>query len=171
MASLIYYLELQKQFGNPVFSNLYFQELGFYKYSYNKNEILYQCDSTKKLFEKFILHPLVFWKLEVVFGSYTILVDYVTNISTHPTECINYLTYRNKYFIHDPSLILDRGFFLQYYNFNEGRLKFLEETKIIKELRYKNDLLEFLNMYNFKHNFFTLQITSNISVPKILKLL
>ena len=167
MLDLCHYFDLRQQFGAPVFTNLYFNNIGFYKYKYSLNVIDYNCKHTHE-FKNLIRHPLIFWNVELKFNStHTIFVDYITNTTTHPTKNLSFLSYGNKFFVHNPSLVLNKGFFTLYFDFKVSKLNFDEEMQIIRESTYKNDLLHFLNKDSYNNKIITLQDNNNGCIPKI----
>ena len=134
MVNLIYYLELRDSFSHPINIDLKLNSIGFFDYKYNINIIQYDDYITKRLFYSFTQHPLIYWDLIIYFKGIGFNLDLITNLTTHPTQKLNYINQNNKYFVYYPCMLLDKnefskilikddfknGFFLQNTNPNNG---------------------------------------------------
>jgi hypothetical protein len=172
MVNLIYYLELRDSFSHPINIDLKLNSIGFFDYRYNINIIQYDDYITKRLFYSFTQHPLIYWDLIIYFKGIDFNLDLITNLTTHPTQKLNYINQNNKYFVYDPCMLLDKNEFSKNFKFRNISNNFYFEREICNSISYKNTFSKILIKDDFKNGFFLQNTSPNngIYIYRILNL-
>ena len=151
LSSLIDFYNINVNISAGISFKLFLNDIGFYTYKYDINsQVLFLNKEQRGLFLFFKKHPLLFWKLEIIFNNHIIVLDFVTNTSNK--NKFNSIILNNVNFINSPSLILQDGMFLSDFAKNSYNQDFFNTWSQIEE--YKKLLLKELHQNTFNRGVF-----------------